>query len=190
MPVPLHLGLIPVHTTFHLAGERQEMLVNELGGKTVTRVLLGGLDVLVDKLLRLEPLIAALIRAGEWPQTRVIHQVKLETSVSCISCGTSSVGAGELRRISRMLRVDVTLEVTSLCKSCPTLLAKVRSQSQVDCISVQLKIGLVREGQPTRGALERLLLEVDTVPMTLQVSLLRERLVAVTTFEHLLPKVN
>jgi len=85
MPVPLHLGLIPVHTTFHLAGERQEMLVNELGGKAVARVLLGVLDVLVDQPLRLEPLIATLIRAGEGTQTDMVHVMMLEAPQSGIS---------------------------------------------------------------------------------------------------------
>jgi len=78
VPVPLHLSLISVDTTFHLACERQEMLVNELGGKTVTSVLLGGLDVLVDLMLGPEPLIATRIRAGEGTQTSMVHQVKSE----------------------------------------------------------------------------------------------------------------
>ena len=51
------------------------MLVNELRSKAVTRVLLGGLDVLVDHRLLLEPLVTARIRAGEGSQTSMIHQV-------------------------------------------------------------------------------------------------------------------
>ena len=55
------------------------MLVNELRGKTVARMLLGSLDVQVDLVLGPEPLIAALIRAGEGTQTTMIHQVKFQT---------------------------------------------------------------------------------------------------------------
>ena len=57
------------------------MLVNELGGKAVARVLLGGLDVLVDLVLGPEPLITTLIGAGERSQTSVIHLVKLELRI-------------------------------------------------------------------------------------------------------------
>ena len=103
------------------------MLVNELGGKAVTRVLLGGLDVLVDKHLGLEPLITTLIRAGERSQTSVIHNVKFETIISGISCRTSSVGTGELWCLSRVMPFDMSLEVRSLCKSCPAIFAEVRS---------------------------------------------------------------
>jgi len=81
VPVPLHLGLIPVDTTLHLAGERQEMFVNEFGGKAVARVLLGGLDVLVDLILPIEPLVATCIRAGKGTQTTVVHQMQLETNL-------------------------------------------------------------------------------------------------------------
>ena len=73
------------------------MLVNELGGKAVTRVLLGVLDVLVDQPLRLEPLVAARIRAGEGAQTTVIHQVKSEGLVCGIGRRTAWMGTGELR---------------------------------------------------------------------------------------------
>jgi len=83
--VPLYLRLIPIDTTFHLTSERQEMLVNELGSQAVASVLLGSLDVLVDQVLRLEPLIAALIRAGEGAQASMIHLVQLE---ACF-CGIS-----------------------------------------------------------------------------------------------------
>ena len=63
----------------YLASERQEMLVNELGSKAVTSVLLGSLDMVVDTGLGLEPLLAALIGAGERAQTSVIHQMILES---------------------------------------------------------------------------------------------------------------
>jgi len=89
-----------------------------------------------------------------------------------------------------MLRLDMTLELMRQCKGCPTVLAKVRSQSQVDSISVPLKMGLLREGQSARGAFERLLLEMDCATMTLQVLLLGKRLVAVSTYELLLSKVH
>ena len=145
------------------------MLVDKLRGKAVARVLLGGLDVLVDKLLGLEPLTTALIRAGEGTQTTVIHLVKFESTVAGICCQTSSVGAGELRRPGSVLRIDVTFQLPNSCKGCPTILAQVRSQSEVDCISVPGQISLVRESQPACRALERLLLEVDYALVSLQV---------------------
>ena len=57
------------------------MLVDELGSQAVTSVLLGSLDVVVDHVLRLEPLIAALIGAGERTRTSVIHQMVIETRI-------------------------------------------------------------------------------------------------------------
>jgi len=81
VPIPLHLRLIPVDTTFHLAREGQEMPVNELGSKAVASMLLGSLDVVVDKVLRLEPLITALIGARERTLTSVIHQMELELCI-------------------------------------------------------------------------------------------------------------
>ena len=144
------------------------MLVDELGGKAVTCVLLGGLDVQVDLPLRLEPLVAARIRAGEGAQTSVIQHVKLESKVPSIGRRTARMGTGELRRLRSVLRCDMSLESAKPCKGCSTFFAEVRSQSQVDCIIVLLKVGLVRKGQPTGRALERLLLEVDCALMTLQ----------------------
>ena len=41
----------------YLASERKEVIVDELGRQTVASVLLGSLDVVVDILLRLEPLV-------------------------------------------------------------------------------------------------------------------------------------
>jgi len=73
MPVSLHLRLVPVDTPFHLTSEGQEVLVNELGSQAVASMLLSSLDVLVDKVLRLEPLIAAVIGARERTQASVIH---------------------------------------------------------------------------------------------------------------------
>ena len=144
------------------------MLVDELGGETVTRMLLGGLDVQVDHGLRLEPLITALVWAGERSQASMVQQMHLGSIVRGISLRATSVGAWELRRHGSVLRNEMTFQLINSCKGCPTLLAKVRSQPQVDCVSVLLKIRLVREGQPTGGALERLLLEVDCTPMSLQ----------------------
>ena len=65
----------------YLASERKEMLVNELGSQAVASMLLGSLDVVVDYVLRLEPLVAALIGAGEGTQASVIHQMILETLI-------------------------------------------------------------------------------------------------------------
>ena len=47
-----------VHNNY-LAGEGQEVLVDVLGSQAVAGVLLGILDVGVDELLRLEPLVTA-----------------------------------------------------------------------------------------------------------------------------------
>ena len=57
------------------------MLVDELGSQAVTSVLLGCLDVVVDKELGLKPLLAALIWAGERTLTSVVHQMELEIPV-------------------------------------------------------------------------------------------------------------
>ena len=62
----------------YLTSERQEMLVDELGGKAVASMLLGSLDVVVDHVLGPEPLVAALIGAGERALTSVVHQMELE----------------------------------------------------------------------------------------------------------------
>jgi len=81
VPVPLHLSLVPVDAAFHLASEGQEMLVDEFGGQAVASMLLGSLDMMVDFPLDLEPLVAALIRAGEGAQAGVIHQMVVDTLV-------------------------------------------------------------------------------------------------------------
>ena len=73
------------------------MLVDEFGGQAVASMLLGRLDVLVDHVLRLEPLIAALIGAGERSHTSMVHLVIVETVLRGKGCRTASVGAGELR---------------------------------------------------------------------------------------------
>ena len=57
------------------------MLVNELGSQAVASMLLGSLDVVVDQVLRLEPLTAALIGAGERTLTSVVHQMEPEIRI-------------------------------------------------------------------------------------------------------------
>ena len=44
-------------STIYLASEGKEVIVDELGRQAVASVLLGSLDVAVDELLRLEPLV-------------------------------------------------------------------------------------------------------------------------------------
>ena len=61
----------------HLAGERQQVLVIDLGSLAVPLVLLCLLDVLVHITLRLEPLFTALVRAGERSLSGVVHHVRL-----------------------------------------------------------------------------------------------------------------
>ena len=127
VPVPFHLGLVPVDTTFHLnketlqtnndkhlfqkypyflyretkilgeevtqnchictilqtsfylASEGKQILVDVLGRKTVACMLLSLLDVPVHFPLRLKPVLAALIGAGERALACVIHLVLLQS---------------------------------------------------------------------------------------------------------------
>ena len=65
----------------YLASEGQEVLVDEFGSQAVASMLLGSLDVVVDQVLRLEPLTAALIGAGERTLTSVVHQMELEIRI-------------------------------------------------------------------------------------------------------------
>jgi len=180
VPVSLHLCLIPIDTSFRLASERQKMLVNELGSKAVPSMLLGSLDVVVDHVLRLEPLITALIRAGEGTQARVIHQVILETCVCGISRQAASIGAGELGRLSCM-KLLMPIEVGNYCKSEPTILAEERALSQMHRIHMRSEIRFPRKRQSTGRALEWLLLEMNCMLMTLQLLLCRESLATVNT---------
>ena len=61
----------------HLAGERKQVLVDDLGGLAVPLVLLGRLDVPIHRCLRLEPLSAAFIGAGERSLVSVSQHVSL-----------------------------------------------------------------------------------------------------------------
>jgi len=79
VPVPLHLRLIPVDAPFRLAGEWQQILVNDLGSQAVASMLLCSLDVLVHQALRLESLATTFIWAGEWALASVIHHVQLQS---------------------------------------------------------------------------------------------------------------
>jgi len=79
VPVPLHLGLVPVDTSVGLACEGQQILVDELGCEAMASVSLGFLDVHVNLPLRLEPLLATLVGTWEWSLSCVVHHVKLET---------------------------------------------------------------------------------------------------------------
>ena len=62
----------------HLACERKQILVDDLGRLAVPLVLLGLLDVLVRLSLRPKPHSAALVRAGDWSLAGVVHQVHLQ----------------------------------------------------------------------------------------------------------------
>jgi len=85
VPVSLHLGLVAVDAPFRLASEGKEVIVDELGRQAVASVLLGSLDVRVHLVLRLEPLVTALVRAGEWTLVSVVHHVQLQSSSGGIS---------------------------------------------------------------------------------------------------------
>jgi len=78
MPVPLHLRLIPVDAPFRLAGEGQQILVNDLGSQAVASVLLGSLDVAVDIKLRLESLTTTFVGTREGTLASVTHHVQLQ----------------------------------------------------------------------------------------------------------------
>jgi len=78
MPVPLHLRLVTVDTPFRLAGEGQQILVNDLGSQAVAGMLLGSLDVAVDKMLRLESLTTTFVGTGEGTLASVTHHVQLQ----------------------------------------------------------------------------------------------------------------
>jgi len=75
VPVPLHLRLVPIDTTFCLAGEGQQILVNDFRSQAVASVLLGSLDVVVHQALRLESLTTTFVGAGEWTLASVIHHM-------------------------------------------------------------------------------------------------------------------
>ena len=123
----------------HLAGERQQVLVDELGSLAVPLVLLGLLDVGVHLPLRLEPLSAALVRAGERSLAGVVHQVILQAH-RLLECRRAAwMGAGESRRLG-VLAADVTPQVASLGKSSSTifLFADERPLAQVHSVVVAI----------------------------------------------------
>jgi len=139
VPIALDLSLVAVDTTFHLACERKQILVDDLGGLAVPLVLLRLLNVGVDITLRLEPVSTALIRAGEWSLAGVVHHMRLQVPGSFECCRAARVGAGEPWRGS-VLASDVLLQVASTGKSCSTirLFADERSLSQVHGIVVSI----------------------------------------------------
>ena len=59
----------------YLASERQQVFVDVFGSQAVSSVPLGPLDVRVDLPLRLEPLWATLVGAGDRTLSCVDHQV-------------------------------------------------------------------------------------------------------------------
>ena len=123
----------------HLAGERQQVLVDDLGGLAVPLVLLGLLDVLVHELLRLEPLSTAFIRARERSLAGVVHQVILQV-LGLLECRRAAwVGAGESRHLG-VLAADVAPQVASLGKSSSTifLFADERPLAQVHSVVVAI----------------------------------------------------
>ena len=125
--------------TIHLACERQQVLVNDLGGLAVPLVLLGLLDVLVNITLRLEPLSTSFIRAGERSLAGVVHQVILQDLSDFERCRAAWVGAGESWRLG-VLAADVALQVGRLRKRCSTvlLLANERPLAQVHTVVVAI----------------------------------------------------
>ena len=123
--------------TIHLAGERKQVLVDELRGLAVPLVLLGLFDVLVNITLRLESLSTALIRARERSFAGVVHEVILQALMGRECCRAAWMGAGESSRLG-VLAAEVTPQVTSLRKSCSAifLVADKRTLAQVHAVVV------------------------------------------------------
>ena len=120
----------------HLTCERKQVLVNDLGGLAVPLVLLGLLDMLIHISLRLEPVSAALVRAGD-TLAGVGHQVILQ-GLRLLECRrTAWMGAGESWRLS-VLAANVTPQVVSQRKSFSTTLffAEERPFAQVHSVVV------------------------------------------------------
>ena len=123
----------------HLAGERKQVFVDDLGGLAVPLVLLGLLDVLVRLPLRLEPLSTSFIRARERSLAGVVHQVILQV-LRLLECRRAAwMGAGESWRLG-VLAADVALKVGRLRKRCSTvlLLANERPLAQVHSVVVAI----------------------------------------------------
>jgi len=142
VPIALDLGLVAVDTSFHLACERKQVLVDDLGGLPVPLVLLGLLDVKVHELLRLKPLSTAFIRAGERALAGVVHEVELQAGGVLESCRAAWISAGESWRLG-VLPADVSLQVGGIGKSFSTVLlfADERPFAQVHGVVVTIKIG-------------------------------------------------
>ena len=158
----------------YLASERKEILVEKLGREAVAGVLLGSLDVVVDLVLRLEPLAATLVGTGEWTLARVIHHVQLEVTCFGKSRRAARFSAGITRRHSRMLRFDVLLQTPSFAKRCPTVSTDEWSLAQMNSVNMHLEITALTEKLSASDALESLLLEMDSLVVALHVHKLAE----------------
>ena len=102
-------------------------------------VLLSLLNMLIHISLRLEPVSAALVRAGERSLAGVVHQVILQ-GLRLLECRrTAWMGAGEFWRLS-VLAADVTTQVVSQRKSFSKTLffAEERPFAQVHSVVVAL----------------------------------------------------
>ena len=123
----------------HLASERKQVLVDDLGSLAVPLVLLGLLDVGVDITLRLEPVSTPLIRAEERSLPGVDHHVPLQVPRPFESCRAAGVGAWEPWRRG-VLAADVALQVVSIGKSLTTTLffADERPLAQVHSVVVAI----------------------------------------------------
>jgi len=141
VPIALDLSLIAVDTTLHLAGEWKQVFVDDLGCLAVPLVLLGLLDVCVHELLRLEPLSTALVGAGEWSLSGVVHQVEFQAVSILECCRAARMGAGESWRLG-VLPADVALQVASIGKGFSTvlLLADKWPLAQVHSVVVAIEV--------------------------------------------------
>jgi len=180
VPVPLHLGLVPVDTSFGLASEGKQILVNELGCEAVASMSLGSLDVMVDLVLCLETLRAALIRAWEWSLSCVVHQVQFELLHRRIAHRAARIGAWMARPLGSVMAEDVPPEMTSLGESCSTvsLLTGEGAETQMNLIHMPLQMLGKREGETTCDALVGLLYQMDSLEVSLHIAKSVENLAA------------
>ena len=147
----------------YLASEGQEVFVDVLGSQAVSSVPLGGLDVLVAIALRLEPLWATLVGAGDRTLTGVQHHVGSQVGLGRRLGRAARVGAGKSRWRRCVLASGVPLKITGICTCVPTSFSCAGEwpQLQMDLFHVASQINFLGEGEATGDALKRALLEVN-----------------------------
>ena len=141
-------------------------------------MLLGFLDVAVDKPLRLEPLVAALVGTGEWTLARVVHVVQLQSLSGGKSRRAARLSAGISMRHIGMLRCDVPLHIPSFAKRCTTISTDKWPLAKMNFVHMQLEMFAPTEELSAGAALERFLLKMDSLVVALHVCKSAKDLVA------------